>query len=90
MDDREDQEGLFLRCIGDQEVPNSLKSDQPRCEIRSNMALIRERRQAANRLKNLLYDTISRIRIMSRNVFPNIVKVCIGLVMKNKPTHDCR
>jgi hypothetical protein len=81
-------QGLFVRRIGNQIFVNDDKSQRARGQVRASMALMRERHQRSDGVKDFRYEPISSIEIVVANEFPDLVKVKAGLWMEIIPGYE--
>ncbi|HXM20596.1 MAG TPA: hypothetical protein VN948_04930 [Terriglobales bacterium] len=77
-------ERLFFGRVGDDIVSQRVKEQRPRGQVGTSVALVREGDEGSDGLVNFLAHAVGGIEIVIRNIFPNVVEVCVCLQVEDK------
>jgi len=79
---------FLIGCVDDHILAQGLESQRPRREIGPVMAYVGKRYEGLNRFVDFFSGTVRSVQVVSRDVFPDFVKIREGLRVENKFAHE--
>ena len=77
MDDGNDQQGLFIRRVGDQVFPHCPEPQRPGGQIGTSLALMGKRHESADGFVNFIAHPVGSIQAVGGDVFPDVLQVIV-------------
>jgi hypothetical protein len=86
----QDNKGFFIRRVRNQKIPNGMKTQWSRSQIGAAVTHLRKGDESTNRFMDFLKNTVSGIRVVGSDEFPDFVQVSERVWMENKSDHEPR